>query len=495
MSDFKAKARNGFLNYFPIGQIPLLKKIQTTKFREEFSPEEREARYQEYRDSAGLGSGLTSTDVFKKYDDTHTDSLDKLSKIKMGDEKSSPITIDGKSISEKLNKTLKKPDSDAAKAVPEVKAAFATALALSDEIKQARINFDEDVKALNAIIKQDPPAFNLSAISSHVAHIRKTATTAIEKQQATEIQKITALFDEPMAAKIKLTMDLSDEQFTSLKTDTLSTLGKKHTSEKSDLDKALGGEETKLHQYAQKERDRIALLSSLYKNSQFMKEMIDKLHAEEVAKRRAAGQPEEEIIMAMGPDMIKSIANDALRNIGIGDLTQIETETGLKIDVNKNAQGEISFYVELPSVYNKERYLATMTCLAMSCRACGHEHCTMNITEKDEEKALKAARLAFEGAVLAGYNPDKNISIVINGKEKKIQELFPDTRENKQNNKLGFIRNLYAKNHAQEESFKEKPSSLEEQDKIKKAVQAERDKQNIPPDDPGLNGAIPGAKP
>jgi hypothetical protein len=183
-----------------------------------------------------------------------------------------------------------------------------------------------------------------------------------------------------------------------------------------------------------------------------------------------------------------------LKNIGIGDLTQIETETGLRINViaGKNAEGkdEISFAVELPNVYNKERYLATMTALAMSCKACGHEHCTITIDEKDEEAALKAARLAYEGQAIAGYPPEKR-HIVINGKTKSLGELFPNTKDNTQNTKLASINATYEKNQKKTEHI-EKKSPLEEQEKLKTAVKQERERQNTPPQDPGLGPNQPG---
>lgn len=482
------KLKDAFLNYFPIGYIPFLKKIQTTKFREMFSPEEREARYQEYRASVGLAEGLANTDAFKKYEDARVNSLDKLSQLKTGDEKSDPVKIDGKTITERLNKTLETP-GDAADAVPEVKNAFAAVFALSEETQKARKNFDEDVKAINTVIRKDPPEFSLAAIADRVQDIRKAATDAIDKQQKAEIQRVTALFDGPMADKIKLSMGINDEQLATLKTDTLSTLGKKHKDEKTALDKSIADEETKLHKLAQTERDRISFLASLYENSEFMKKMIDELHAKELNRLKAEGLTDDEIVMAMGPEMIKSIANTTLKNIGIGDLSQIETETGLKINVGKDAKGEISFSVELPNVYNKERYLATMTCLAMSNKACGHEHCTITITDKDEEKALRAARLAYEGQAIAGYPPE-NRHIVVNGKTKSLGEIFPSNRDGTGSTKLAAINEMYQKNLAKKERLGKSP--LEEQEKLKKAVQQERERQNVQPPEPGQNRDQPG---
>ena len=483
-------------NYIPLGKVGFLKRFQSTASHRLFSPPEMERMYQEYIASIDLADGLKCTDAFETYTTSRVTDLDGLSKIKTGDEKSDGVkTPDGKSMAEKLKIDPPKKDPTEAekkreedvKAVKEaVKKVFSEALELDEATLQAREDYEQTIKAMNAVIAQRPPKFNIGGIASYLQEVRKTTTNAIEKQHQKEIAEITKLFDEPSDSldNIKSTMGLdSAEEIKKFKDDTLGVIKKNHKEELSKLDDTLSAEITNLHNCAQSNRDRISYLAIMYENNAFMKKEIDRLARENQEKN--PGIENENPVIALGSSK-NGIPIALLQGIKVTDMPIIESITGRKIHYDKDSN---TFSMELPNVglfyYNSFNQSVDddLRSLAQAIRACGYQKITMTVDYADEKYAMEIGRKQFEACARTGFDPNpdpndkdkkvKNITIMVNGKEVSAKDLFKDEPK-----RLAVIRDTYQKDNEVRASYKDNTfDSKTDGQNFKKAVTKERERQ------------------
>jgi hypothetical protein len=206
----------------------------------------------------------------------------------------------------------------------------------------------------------------------------------------------------------------------------------------------------KIHQNAQRERDRIGFIATMYANNKFNKKAIDALAEANKAAAKQAGKeiPEDNVSAEYNINGNKSEV--ILKGITMKDIPVFESITGRKI-TNNNGVFSMKFPFIGPLYYNSRHQNIDydFTNLAMAVRASGFSKITMRINyPADEKYAEELGRRQYEAAVKAGFDPndmgDKDkkaaITIVVNGKEMKAEELFKGHEA-----RLGAIKGVYAK--------------------------------------------------
>ena len=175
-----------------------------------------------------------------------------------------------------------------------------------------------------------------------------------------------------------------------------------------------------MHSAAKIENARVAYLARLYEQNATMRKEINKLHAQNQHQDPGA---EVTISQEKGTALFK--------NMKITDLPYIETITGRKIEIQKQANGQSSFSMKLPNHLLSSGYYrgsnnkvkADLMGIAGAIRASGSETITMKIQHKDQEKGMELIRAAYEASIEAGFDP-KKITLELNGKPVSASEAF-----------------------------------------------------------------------
>lgn len=439
-----------------------------------FSPEQQADYFKKYRTSVGLDGGVPGSNSFNSYDANRISSVEGFSAVKAPD-------------GTKMNEKLK--DNTLGTPAVAVKNSLTTALQKTTATETAKTEFNANLKALNDLVKKDPPNFNPGAIGSYLQEIKAKNLTFIKQQQQAEKDALTKLFnndpDPNFVANLKTSMGLTDDaQVGKVKDDMLAALDKSHKDQTTKFEKELTDSTNKFFDIMRKEFDRIAFLGDRFERNKRMRENINKIAA-------ARGTTDAPATASLNGRMAR------LKGIKVDDLEFIASVTGKQI--TKNADG--SFSMPLNTVFGDERDLAS---LAQTVKACGHDSITMEIDHTNPEKAIEAGRKAYEACIEAGFDP-KKIDIKVNGKlyrqEVKKGEGEPLTKlfgpnekgENDQSSRL-TIANEKAERITKE--FKARVSNptgadANALDKLKKEINDLRTAATTPPVTPPVGGPHP----
>jgi hypothetical protein len=496
-----------------IYDLPFIgKRLATKEKLKAFEPAQQNDAFNEYSASAGTAGDLKAgVNAMTDYTKARLKSLKGFADLQSNapsadgkaSEKKSPVitTPDGQSLADKLKViTPAKKATEAEKetiaqtnaAREELVTEFNKSLELSDGMKAAQINFEGNLKAVNQLFAKSraPGAkpLNLAAVAGFLQEMRNETETAIKAQHKLEKDNTLNLFTDPSDSlnEIKLVMGLdTPEDVTQFKDDIIKELEKSQKAELDKFGKTMSDEVIKLHNFAQTERDRVALIDIFYKQSKFNKVRIDAA----AAYRQKNNLPEEDTTVEIGINPKEGKAT--FKGIKPDDLDTIETITGRKMKCDKNAK---TWSMDLPKFgfiyYNRSHQQLDydFTTMAAAVRASGYSGITMSVEYDDEEYAKKLARIQFESAVKAGFDPtakpdpkdpnkeicDIKIKIIVKGKETFLSqgELFAGEKT-----RLQAVHNTYAKEKAEREHFVKSPPNLkQEQAKFKNQVVDQRDK-------------------
>lgn len=479
-----------------IHNIPFGKYLATEAGLAKLSPEERNKRFEAYRNSIGFGNGIKSTTVLDDYISAHIDKLEKFTEIKMPD---------GISLTDKVQALA--PNNPA-------NALFAKALKLTDDTSQAIDNFKADMASLNALVNTDPPLYSISAIAGQLIELKADAKRALDAQHAEEKNQLLKLFEDPSAERDTLIQHLGLDaakpgEITKLRDDMAESLQKKQSEELEKLSKTLEDEANDLHRVAQNERDRIAFLAQQWEDDEEMKKAINELAEKRRQELQLPNDDDTAISWHMNED------GDALfKGIDPRDLVLMKTITGRSIQYDKATD---SFKMALPRFglwyYNTadQKIDYDFTSMATAVRACRYKNINLSVTYHDKEYAMELARRMYRAAARADFDPNEERdpndpekiikpsqikSIKVNNEVISVQDLFKDDPQ-----RLATINNEYQKNKEKREAplktSKKEANDLKNYLHEKRAEQAQQKRQaqqaqnaaadpNAPPPPPEL---------
>ncbi len=378
---------------------------------EKRSPEEQAKHASDYRLSLGLGdAALPNAGGIEAYIGARLRNIDNFSKI---------TAPNGKSIADALSAGADPAAADG------VKEAISNALTLTQKTQKATADFKANLDRVTTAIKAPDAKFHPEDLVSYLQELKGTAHKAIAEQHAKEQADLKALFQDRAADgfvnKLKASLGVDDSQIQTIEREMLSTLESAQTKELEEFDKSMDEPITNMHTAAQKERDRVTFLATIYNNNEAMKKKIDELYLANLKKEGAHAE------ISLGQEGKNFRAR--FKGIDIKDLPLITTVTGKEI--KQSPPG--SFYIDLPHRWLFANYYhssnakleADMMTLAAAIRASGHSKITMTVDHKDPDHALELGRKAYEACLETGFE-GKNITIKVNGKQMKPDELFQD---------------------------------------------------------------------
>lgn len=343
-----------------------------------------------YRASSNYTGQLECTNSFTTYQQKRIKSTDGFSEVK---------APDGKTIAEKLK------DPAAGDPARLAKEALDGALK-SDKLETALTDFTKKVKGLNEILAADKPEFLPGEIGSFLLKMKGEAIAEINNQHAEAKSKINDLFanNDEFKNNLQTSLGCSPDQLEQVKADMLASLEKSYKEQRENLEKALEESAKNLFEAARKQFFRLSWLGYNYNRDASMREDMEK---------QMAGN-----LNGTSMEFNFSGSDDTLRNVDISKLSVFTTSnygwfTGAKI--TKTANG---YSVQLNQIFETDdstrQKIASMVQLML---AEGKDTCTLKINNKDPKRAEEDARLAYEGAIIAGMDP-KKISIEVNGEMK-----------------------------------------------------------------------------
>ncbi|WP_131782297.1 hypothetical protein [Legionella gresilensis] len=402
----------------------------SSNFKNFISPEKRAKRL---RDNSGsynkLDGTLKSTDLVKNY---KKERLVGVAGFK---------DLDGKPMSDKLSAS----DPITQQFTQELE----NALKLTDDTDKALKEFETQVAEFNS------KAHNSAEVASKIQAFRTTLVQEIEKQQRQEKDNLISLLDGNNFPAVAGKMGVGADRIDQLKDQMKIDLAAAQEKELKKIKGALEDQALRLMNAIAAEEARITALASFYDSpdAKRMRANIDRLAEKNANTNRA-------VISMDG-----NTGRTKFKGINFKDIEDLQTVTGL--DVKHADDG--GFSMEFPRFrFNSTAALYDLTSIAQMVRASGAEKITMKVTHDDPEKAMELGRKAYEGALLAGFDPntdkEKNIAIEVNGKIVKVDELFA-----KHPHRRKLIEEKAADMKKQTESFS---PALQEQQKLKKDLQA-----------------------
>lgn len=397
--------------------VPFGKYFTSEKLLKIFSPEQMEEFFQNNQDSIGIfGSGLTSGNALETY----------LEESVKNEEAFSAIKVPGGSltVAEKLKEKL--PGENI------VRDMLVEALKPSDAMEKAPAIFKQKIEELNPIVTNG--SFNSKAIAGYLQELKSSQDTDLKAEQKTQKEALDKLFqNKNFTDNFKTSLGLTDDkQVDTLKQEMTSTLATKH---KTDLDKfhsAMDADINGLFNHSKNEKKRISFLAALAAIDDDNKKAI-----EDLAEKNRPPRPTSLSVNFDGDGQA------SFTGVRVQDLLTIQTLTGRTMEYkpkkdDKGVEQDI-YKMQLPKwglTYYHSRHqnmLYDMTNIAQAIRACGHESITMSVTYNSRKKdaqgnpdqsfVMEMGRKAYEGAVKAGFPPEK-VTVEVNGKAMKAEELF-----------------------------------------------------------------------
>ena len=390
------------------------------------SVEKQIERVQSHLDSIGLSKELPGADLFDKYAEGRARNADAFVKLKAPDD----VTLTEK-LKEVKPATAAAADVAAAVATnaPKIaiKTAISDALMITAETTAARREYAASINRVKQLMQSTDSLFTPRKQEAELYRIRNRAHVAIENQHAHETTALTNKFAEPaFIQNINECFGLvDDDQRNALKASMLATLKESQDKELAAFDKGVNEPISKMHEGAQVENRRVALLAEWYQqqNNQAFRNEINKLHA---ANKKAEG-------LSVEAEYDGENDSALFKGIDIKDLKTIKTVTGLPV----TNSGDGTFSIKLPNrIFGVGYYMsghnnskADLMTIAQAVKASGYSKITMTFKHPDKDHAMEGARKFYEACRETGFD-DKNITIQvnINGEIKKMtsSELFAD---------------------------------------------------------------------
>lgn len=323
-----------------------------------------------------------------------------------------------------------------------------------------------------------------------IAGFLKERTTEIIKElvneQAEKIQEVETLFaDHDFQQSLATDLGLKDENLEDFKKQTLESIKKTHEEEKGNLEKNLANTESKLHQEAANERNRIAFLAMLYREAG-NKKIIDQL-------REARDQNQNPDPASLGGT--RSEDEDLFKGI---DLAAIKEFTTYGLTVSSSEDGKHS--IQIPDYWfgsdiKSREKISALVARIHATRKNENEpiHMTVHTDEapkndgkKPGKNAAELARKCYEECIKAGY-PENKIVIEVNGVKYGIKpapvkdEKQPDYKDfselfGSKSQRMDVAKNIAKEENQKEESFKKTrertPEAIENLKKMTEAYKA-----------------------
>lgn len=334
---------------------------------------------------------------------------------------------------------------------------------------------NSQIDDMNRFLAANKSTNNIDGLLGTLHEFKANALDAMKKQQEVDLKQFKTTVESLTADTLKLedptklagVQKKAIEAFKSSQEKSLKTF-------ENDMDQKLALS----HLEAQMERDRVALLHTLYTNSKEMRRVIEALYERNLKKEKEAP-----LQITLNPNKNNSSAKFA--NIDVQDIPIITTLTGRKI---KQAQaGE--FFMELPNQWlgasyyasSRQNMLSDLTVMAMAIRASGYPAIQFTIDDNNPKTALAAARATYEACRLAGYK-DEDIHITFkasytdeNGKKSTKQQRFEVTTTKdkdgveKKENPFQEPGKLFASGSGEYKAIQERANTYDKAGKAEKA--------------------------
>lgn len=246
--------------------------------------------------------------------------------------------------------------------------------------------------------------------AAQIQNLKNSTKKEIEAKQQKELDAFEKQFSDQMVQQALNTNSVDEAK--TFKQSLLSALKEKHAKELEAFEKQHDEVLKGLYKHLNSEMARISSLKQLADKNRKVLGI-----GEQSVEAAIKGNPDLSLIDPTKIETFKSLSNtnrtvtfDALNN-------------AYKVSWKKYE----SWIAALPGIDGFEKDMET---LALAIREQGHDEITFEINSQDVDRegrptpdALKNGRQAYEGALRAGFDPEK-IAIKINGKEYKRDELF-----------------------------------------------------------------------
>ncbi|GGI79173.1 hypothetical protein [Legionella impletisoli] len=373
------------------------------------TPQEKQAAVLEFLTSIGFEKGLDTAELYTHYNDNRKKSLTDFGDLKLGDKS--------------LHEHLKDVDENNPDLVA-LQQAISEALVLDENFKKAQEEYEKQIEALNRHIADPKSPFNAYELEHAVQRLKNETKKSLNQQQQAELKSFGKIFEkEENKQRLATVLGIQDDDpkrgekldqaIEALKKE----LKDSQADNKQRVTEPLEKSHAEMLKQLEYENERVFALAGLYNKSKAVKQYIDNLHAQ----NRNSVAPDANAYLTITEKAV------LFKGIKIEDLPVLETQTGRTIQ--KQGNGEFSMKLPRPifsPAYHRgwnKKMKEDLQSLALMVKASGYDKITMDISHTDPERCAKLAMEAYEACRKTGFD-SKNITIKVNGVEKKVDELF-----------------------------------------------------------------------
>ncbi|CAM2999937.1 coiled coil domain protein [Legionella steigerwaltii] len=378
--------------------------LNSQKLTGQFTPEEQEKIYQEYRDSIGLTEDLTfGAEAFDKH-------IEKRIKDHTGFK-----TQIGAEKEDTLEKILK---GDAPPEKAAVRTALSTILERQTFFNKAQEIYKERMETFQERLKE-VPELSVEQIRGYLEVAAQDARNALKAQQKIELDKLKAEAPE-LAKKIgalltpPLTSPADDGKIKSIEETLVKDLEKSHSEQLEEFNNTTKENLTTLDKAAALERKRVIFSYQLENWAEQLSDsnkekMLEEMERARAENRKKRGLTDEDQFTGASIN----VKDETISAIHPEDLRFIISLTGQEIKNTAKPGEQASWTVEMgprilsPFYYlsNKQNPKVDMLTMAQAVRAEGFDSITMKINFEEPERK-KRARQAYEACLECGFSPD-----------------------------------------------------------------------------------------
>ncbi|MFC3909868.1 hypothetical protein ACFORL_12380 [Legionella dresdenensis] len=385
-----------------------------------FDTQSRIATANQYKASMNLPDKVNCGDVFNTYRESRVASLTGFGDIKLPG---------GKTLESKLNA-----DSTDKAAVTALNNQITTSLQVDGKLREFQATYEDNIAAIGRIMKKpNGSSFSVEAIAGKIQNLKSDSVKALEAQQKHESGLFEAMVKNPaFLNNLKAVTGATDDQAGKIVKDMQEQLKKAHADQKAQMDKAFSDEVKRLHDEADRQRRRVAYFGTFVKHAKTL-EIRDEILKKAEAKMASTSQA-----TTVQINVEDKNTQAIFKNLEIKDLDFIQSISGNKIE--KTADG---YQMKMPAwgMYyhgSDDKIAYDFTTMAATIKAANAPTIEMTVNyPQDPEYAMELGRKAAEACVFAGYSMDEppdakdpkdqkkaEITIIVNGQRKKLDELF-----------------------------------------------------------------------
>jgi len=266
------------------------------------------------------------------------------------------------------------------------------------------------LETLDSALKQIGGKYRPDNLLTYLQTEKTDALKKITKQQEADIDAIITAIADP-AEQSKMIVRLKESQ----------------KSQYDVFEKAFIADSTALHQAAKLEQKRVSFFALMRQENEEIRKKINNAYM-----NKGAGH----VDVSMGGEsaVLKDRTLDEMMEIITDVQGNFKSLTGQSISAQKTASGAYTFSIQYPSTmwsryYSHRSNRSKVDALVMAnlLKLSGEENPVVRVDgfQKNPAIALKLARDLYEAAREVGY-PEKNITVIINGKKQTVDELFKD---------------------------------------------------------------------